>query len=115
MLFRAMISPIMPTYFVCQNPLLWLRFKTAVVQHQLHCLKLLLEESFPYVSGARPFIMRHDAHKRFLKHVSTYRRKFVTVDQETLTLIHGFGLLDPSKTIDTDGFAKGKYHLFQLY
>jgi hypothetical protein len=110
-----MISPIMPTYFICQNRSLWLQFKTAVMQHQLHCFKLLLEESFPYVLGAHPFIMRHDAHKHFLKHISTYRQKYVAVDQQTLTLIHGFRLLDSSKTIDIDGVVKGKYHLFQLY
>lgn len=108
MLFQALISPLMPTYLICQHPALWLRFKTAVLDYPVGRLRILQEEALPYVSGLRPFHMKRDAHYRFLKHVYSYRRKHVTVNQDMLSLIHELDLVDPTKTIADDGSAKGQ-------
>lgn len=107
MLFQAFISPLMPTYLICEHPTLWLCFKAAVLNYQTGRLRILQEEPLPYVSGPRPFHMKADAHDRFLKHVYSYQRKYVVVNQDMLSHIHQLGLLDPTKTIANNGSAMG--------
>ena len=111
MLVEALIHPAMPVVAVCTDDTVWARFSTAVFSYQKERVRIATASQLPYVSGPRSFRFDKDGHHRFLKHVSSYRRTQVKVNQDTLTKIDTLGLLNPCAVIQNDGSAVGQFLL----
>lgn len=105
MLFEALLSPCMSTHAVCENEGIWARFKRAVLDYQdtRICIVTTSPSILPYVSGYRPFRFNPNGHSKFLKYVSTYRRRYVKVDREQLKLINDLNLLNRNDELQADG------------
>ena len=110
MLVEALIHPSMPAFAVCTDETVWARFSSTVFSYQKERVKIAtaVPAQLPYVSGPRPFRFNKDGHHRFLKHVSSYRRTHVKVNQDTLIKIKAMGLLNPCAVIQNDGSAIGE-------
>jgi hypothetical protein len=107
-----LIHPSMPTFAVCSDETVWVRFKETVFSYQKERIRIALAVPavLPYVSGYRPFRFDKYGHHRFLAHVSAYRRSHVKVTQETLMKIKALGLLNPLAVLDSSGRGIGEFH-----
>lgn len=111
MLCQALIHPCMPSYMICQDPVLFHRFYTAVIEYRKSRIALAHSGKFPLLSSARPFRFNKSAHKQFLQKVICSRRYHVGVDQGVLTQMHQLGLLNPNAVIQETGQAIGDFKI----
>ncbi|KAJ7479662.1 hypothetical protein FB451DRAFT_1239519 [Mycena latifolia] len=89
----ALISPCMPTVYVCRDDGIWARFHETVTAYDSSRLNLARKGSrLPYTSGERPFYFNSAGHKAYLQTVTCYHRQHL-------------GLFDPDATIQPDGSA----------
>ncbi|KAJ7277035.1 hypothetical protein C8J57DRAFT_1466352 [Mycena rebaudengoi] len=103
---QALISPLTPAVYICTHDALWKRFFDIVITYDADRLNLgNKDNNLPYVSGLNPFCMNYDGHKRYLKHISCYRRNKVFLDAAQLKAAHELGLFNPNATIQPDGRA----------
>jgi hypothetical protein len=108
MLYLAMITPAMPAQLICRSKHLWDRFVEALFRYQRERIQILNRGYLPSVSGEGAFRMNADAHRRFLSHVSCYKRKFCMLSKDELENFHSLSLLNPSYVIGNTGKAVGE-------
>ena len=109
MLVEALLSPCMLTHAICEHEVVWARFRKAVLEYQDIRVAIVntTPSILPYISGRRPFHFSSNGHSKFLKHVSTYRRKHVKVDREQLARMNDLNLLNQKAVLQADGSATG--------
>ncbi|KAL0567247.1 fatty acid synthase alpha subunit Lsd1 [Marasmius crinis-equi] len=107
-LLTALIHPRMPAYLVCQDSVLWGRLLKAVREDHLARVSMATrrEKPFPRLSSKTPFRFNDFGHKRFLQHVTCYRRDKVIFTPERLALANSLGLFDPNVVLGDDGVAR---------
>ncbi|KAJ7672243.1 hypothetical protein DFH06DRAFT_979959 [Mycena polygramma] len=107
-LLLACILPQMPAVFVCQHDEVWQRFERVFIEYDTNRTNLAAPGSkLPYVSGPRPFVMKSDAHKRYLNGVLCYRRSEVIFDAEHLRQANELNLFQPNAVVGPNGRAEG--------
>ena len=55
MLMSIFISPLMPTYLVCQDEDLWQSFQKRSIEYQKEGLEIWKTNQFPFTSGSKAF------------------------------------------------------------
>lgn len=107
MLFQALLSPCIPASEVCRCEEAFQQLKNALQSYQLGRQNCLHTMHFPSVSGDTAFHMHHDGHSRFLRTVTCYKRRFVSVNDATLQAMHSRQLLS-SGMLQASGYALGE-------
>ncbi|KAJ7234501.1 hypothetical protein B0H12DRAFT_1142729 [Mycena haematopus] len=102
----ALISPLMPTKQVCCSDIIWARFFKVVIEYEATRLALASEGShLPHLSSSNPVKFNKDGHKRYMKHISTYRRAVVRFSGQLVQEAEALGLFNPNATVQANGFA----------
>lgn len=110
LLLLALIHPQMLTVHVCTHSETWDRLDKALIRYHASRMELALPSThLPYVSGKSPFLMNLSGHRRkYLKHISAYRRSHVVLDKAALDEAHALGLFIPNAVIQPNGHASGE-------
>ncbi|KAJ7180197.1 hypothetical protein C8R43DRAFT_941880 [Mycena crocata] len=104
LLTLAFIHPHMPAFDVCTSDAVWTRLLESIIEYDKNRIDLASPAAhLPYVSGARPFRMNNDGHKRFLGNITTYRRDYVVFTEARLIRAIELGLFQPNAVIQPDG------------
>jgi hypothetical protein len=97
MLYEALMLPNTSTYDVCRLDDLWTRFEAAVFNYQqgrfdlIHSPQSITKLS--YVSGPKPFFFNGEAHKHYVQHITTYRRRVIRIHEDRWKEIEKLGLI----------------------
>ncbi|KAJ3885488.1 hypothetical protein GG344DRAFT_82661 [Lentinula edodes] len=111
-LFLALIHPLMPVTLLCGSDLMWTRFRTTVIDQHIFRVQRVLSpekigaERLPYISCQSPFRMNTHGHKLYTAGIPCYRREFVKLSTEQLTLAHNIGLFNKDAVLGDDGVAR---------
>ncbi|KAJ7817985.1 hypothetical protein B0H14DRAFT_3474170 [Mycena olivaceomarginata] len=107
-LFVALIHPLMPARFVCQNDDLFDRLLDAVISYDKSRNDLLTPSLLPYVSGKKPIYMNHSGHTIYMRHVLCFKRTDVIFNAQRLQKAHELNLFQPNAIMQPDGRGVGE-------
>ncbi|KAJ7840414.1 hypothetical protein B0H14DRAFT_2587489 [Mycena olivaceomarginata] len=107
-LFVALIHPLMPARFVCQNDDLFDRLLDAVISYDKSRNDLLTPSLLPYVSGKKPIYMNHSGHTIYMRNVLCFKRTDVIFNAQRLQKAHELNLFQPNAIMQPDGRGVGE-------